>query len=482
MGCVSPNVKEKKKVKLNIEKKINQEKENINNFEVLKNPNLKPILYIKSPFTFSRSNSMSNINVPFMDYKQIKPSNSSNYISQVSDITNLSIDTTINNTLSFNGLNQNHILSTNGILNIKILPTKFELMYQIWIEKNSIINFNICDNNNNNENQENKVKEDLLIGRVLNGKPFIIYDNLKYQSETNGPLFIKMNTKNNLNLLNKIESINLKIKGAKYIDSIYDLEKMIGWDNSIYDIYYVNSDDFKLSKNEKDIVIFINKIRVNSKLFAIQYLYNIQNLNKSSENVYKIFYENEYKFNKFKIDLSVKKIIGQYFKTIFNKENKNLNKKQSILKSDLEIKKILEEKAKKKNCKIFIKMHDMESSFSLVMRFIHDENIRNEILNKNNNELSLFINKLMKNNKIIYFTFLIFNEGYYNNNLNEISIKKVKISDLKKKIIESNSKSKLEIIKEEPVKMIDNLHSEVYEFNKNSSYLKIKEKISNQNE
>ena len=74
MGCVSPNVKEKKKVKLNIEKKINQEKENINNFEVLKNPNLKPILYIKSPFTFSRSNSMSNINVPFMDYKQIKPS------------------------------------------------------------------------------------------------------------------------------------------------------------------------------------------------------------------------------------------------------------------------------------------------------------------------------------------------------------------------------------------------------------------------
>ena len=88
----------------------------------------------------------------------------------------------------------------------------------------------------------------------------------------------------------------------------------------------------------------------------------------------------------------------------------------------------------------------------------------------------------MKNNKIIYFTFLIFNEGYYNNNLNEISIKKVKISDLKKKIIESNSKSKLEIIKEEPVKMIDNLHSEVYEFNKNSSYLKIKEKISNQNE
>jgi hypothetical protein len=109
------------------------------------------------------------------------------------------------------------------ILNVIVNANRYEAMYQIWIEKNKEITFNVsgkwkidnikeCSsiginqfgneiNTNFSDNNNNTFNNGALIGRIFNEKPFVIYDNLKYLSHNSSPLFLKMNI---TSLFNKI--------------------------------------------------------------------------------------------------------------------------------------------------------------------------------------------------------------------------------------------------------------------------------------
>ena len=333
MGCTRSQVNDNKKNDMKIQRNLIIKSNDDSYLDIIQNNNFKININLESHLL--HSNSSTSMKFPKLNKNKIKNNNSnSRTISQISDITNLSFDNSPNNLLSFNEINPKIKFENNTnseILNVKIIPNKFEMMYPIWIEKDSNIYFNIFKKNVNNNNikiEENKIdeinglndlNEGILIGRILNGNQFIIYDNLIYKSDFSGPLFIKMNIKNKI-MLN--DYINLKIKGAKYIESFFNLEEMIGWKNTINNINYINSDGLELSKNEKDIVILINKIRVNSNLFSIQYLENIKNMNETIKNVYNIFVENKVKLHKFSVDVSLKNHLENYFKLLLKRKIK----------------------------------------------------------------------------------------------------------------------------------------------------------------
>ena len=79
---------------------------------------------------------------------------------------------------------------------------------QLMKEKNKLLNNNECEsggiikaniNENDNKNYINDnynnhyFNEGALIGRIFNGEPFVIINNLKIHSKSSGPLFLKTN-------------------------------------------------------------------------------------------------------------------------------------------------------------------------------------------------------------------------------------------------------------------------------------------------
>ena len=128
------------------------------------------------------------------------------------------------------------------ILNLTIYANRFEAMYPIWIEKDSEIKFNVngkwkvdskneCTsigienneiNTNRNLDNEDNFNNGALIGRIFNDKPFVIYDNLTINSKVSGPLFLRMNIKNTFSKILPSGKLNVKIIGAKNVNSYED--------------------------------------------------------------------------------------------------------------------------------------------------------------------------------------------------------------------------------------------------------------------
>ena len=116
------------------------------------------------------------------------------------------------------------------------------------IEKNSIITFEVsgkwfiekykeCDCNglilSNNLSDLNEFNDGALIGRILGGKNFAIFNGLKYKSEFSSPLFMKMNAYNCFNKKSQpYGSLNVIISGAGvYEKSFEEIEKSFFWIN-----------------------------------------------------------------------------------------------------------------------------------------------------------------------------------------------------------------------------------------------------------
>ena len=194
------------------------------------------------------------------------------------------------------------------ILNLTIYANRFEAMYPIWIEKNTEIKFNVngkwkvdskneCTSigienneiNTNNLNNEDNFNNGALIGRIFNDKPFVIYDNLIIKSKISGPLFLRMNIKNLFNKILPSGKLNVKIFGAKNVNSFEEIDEMLGWDKNLKEIEYNDNDKnffIKLSFIDRETIIYLNKARFNSNLYSIQYLDNIKNLNSSTKILY----------------------------------------------------------------------------------------------------------------------------------------------------------------------------------------------------
>ena len=358
------------------------------------------------------------------------------------------------------------------ILNLTIYANRFEAMYPIWIEKNTEIKFNVngkwkvdskneCTSigienneiNTNNLNNEDNFNNGALIGRIFNDKPFVIYDNLIIKSKISGPLFLRMNIKNLFNKILPSGKLNVKIFGAKNVNSFEEIDEMLGWDKNLKEIEYNDNDKnffIKLSFIDRETIIYLNKARFNSNLYSIQYLDNIKNLNSSTKILYDFMINQKKKIEKFKVNDVVMKLIEIFYKPFYGRGNKLKNKQISILNSQKEFENYLNDNFEnKKKFKVFIIKHDCQKPLSLSIKLLINEKIRKEIFNEENKEITLLTIRTRKRQKINYFSFLIFSNEDGNkgiNNLKKLIFYNPSYSNMNK------PKTNLEIINEEKVK------------------------------
>jgi len=99
-----------------------------------------------------------------------------------------------------------------------------------------------------------------LSAYIANGPFFAVYDGLILENKTEGPIYMFQN--NGLYSVNPKGSLEVEISGVKPL-SIYEIELKQGWDLSILD---TSIPDMK--EDEVNLLILINKVRTNPKLFV----------------------------------------------------------------------------------------------------------------------------------------------------------------------------------------------------------------------
>ncbi len=434
------------------------------------------------------NNDVENITIN----KQNKSGNISETITLIS-INNSFYSNEMNNKICINesvNIKNNNSNQNKSILNVMVNANRYEAMYPIWIEKDSEIIFKVngkwkinnlkeCTsigienekenknekidktkivnnnvNDNNIINNENNFNNGALIGRILNDIPFVIYDNLSFVSKKSGPLFLKMNIKKCFCKFSPSGKLFLKIIGAKNIESFDKIDELIGWDKDIKKLEYCNNNNniCSLSFLDKETIIFFNKMRFNSNLFATLYLNNIKDLNKYTNDLYEFMIKQEKKIEKFKVNFIFIKLIENFYKPFLGRKNKMKNKKKLILYSQKDLEEYLKENFEyKKKFKIFFKIHEYNKPMSLSIKFILDENIRREIFNEENKEIALLTLRTRRGQKINHFSILIFSDKV--ENLEIDFSKKISLFNLIQDINKPNiHKSNLEIIYEEQIK------------------------------
>ncbi len=210
-------------------------------------------------------------------------------------------------TALINNTNTNNINNRNDIeysSENKIERANINLNSKIENLNNDNNNINTIEANSKNQNDKNNLSlncllesfpNGCLIGRVLGGSYFRISSNCSFISEYSGPLFLKMNI-HDLRL-NPEGKISVFINGAEDLPFM-SIEKKLGWDiNSL-------SLGCQLLKTESERLIytFINKIRINSNLFAQQYLENIKTLSNTTNGLYVCLHDNKTKFKLLNMD------------------------------------------------------------------------------------------------------------------------------------------------------------------------------------
>ncbi len=314
------------------------------------------------------------------------------------------------------------------------------------------------EHNNNQEQNLNSLFENYpngcLIGRVLGGPYFRITSKSTFISEYSGPLFLKMNI-HDLRM-NPEGKLSVFINGAEDM-SFMSIEKKLGWDINSLSL----GCNLLKSESERLIYTFINKIRLNSKLFAMQYLENIKSLSKTTHSLYVNLFENKKSFKLLNMDQKLleygKKLLKREIERVYFLSNKNslpnlnnnnaitsnnncnnngngnskninnlINKnRQEILDNEnreiMHMEKYLNSIGYS-NLKNFIKKHEDTKPLSVAIKFIIDEKAQEQILSKDNNSIGLITIRSPMSQKG-FFTCMIFgifkneNEGNKTQNL-----------------------------------------------------------------
>ena len=326
---------------------------------------------------------------------------------------------------------------------VNVKASKNEIMYPLWIGKNKEVIFYIngkwkinnetecdCKGIKEIENKyekymnnvvKNKFNKGALIGRVINGDYFEIYDGLRYISDKDGPLILRMNL-NSLGIKEKPSgSLNLKIKGVVNINTISEMEDRIGWWKQLKIIELNNLKDipnYKIPSIEKMIIIIFNKARYNSKLFSNQYLYSIKNLTPNTNKLYNQFQNNLKQNIPFKINVSIIKLLQNFFKPFLSGDKSDslmINKSKAIIKNYLH--KCFN--GKKNIYHISILKYKEKNPFYLASRLLFEDEIRENIFKSDCQEMSMITiqtNQSFKKN--IFYTIVVLSNEKGNDNIN----------------------------------------------------------------
>ena len=332
-----------------------------------------------------------------------------------------------------------------NVLEFDIQASRYDKICPIWIQKEEEIEFIVqgkwkinkeieCDsrgikyNKNRNDIQggddNNHFNDGALIGRVIKGQPFVIFDKLRYVSEISGPLILKMNENSISNRDQPEGSLKIKIYGAKKIQNNEELEDKIGWWKQLKVIEFNNKDhlpNYAIQNNEKSIIILLNKARHDSKLFASQYLDNFQRLTPGTKRIYEQLMTNKNQYIPFKINLSIIKLLKKfYYKFIDDNNTYNEEEWNSILKSEESLLKYLQDSFNsKKKLYLTILRYYEDNPFYLGLRILFRDNIRDNILSYNIEEISILnLSYNLNGGKNVYYCIVVISNKNGNDNVN----------------------------------------------------------------
>ena len=322
----------------------------------------------------------------------------------------------------------------------EVKANRYELIYPIWLIKDEEVEFGVegtwkinpeteCDSKgieNKNlvlfpekineylDNNEKKHNDGALVGRVIKGKFFSIYDGLKYTPEESGPLILKMNL-NNLWSKEKPEGkLKIKLFGAYKIEDLDDFEKRNGWWNQLKIIEIINEKElqyYEMNNTEKALVVLFNKLRHDSNVFARQYLNNFQNITKTSNQIYNLFINNSLQFTPLKINLTMVKLLQTFFEKIFYKEETKEEDWDYVLSSENCLQEFLIESFyNKKKIHACIVRYYEENIMHICSRILFRKEIRENLLTYEFEEMAIIT---------LFNNWNLFSSDNNNNNLND---------------------------------------------------------------
>lgn len=180
-------------------------------------------------------------------------------------------------------MNIHETIIEKDMLRFTIKASNIHKMIPVWVEKNNLISFSVAGlwTFEESEKMYNSIGctdfEDrpcgmpfgCLAAYVLNGPYFVVYDGLTIENIQEGPLFMFQN--NGLYSVTPKGSLEVEIRGIKPL-SIYEIEAKMGWD-----LCYLDTSISEMKEDEVNLLIFVNKVRTNPKLFADQYLKTLGN-------------------------------------------------------------------------------------------------------------------------------------------------------------------------------------------------------------
>ena len=301
----------------------------------------------------------------------------------------------------------------------EVVANRYEIIYPLWLNKGNEVEFLVegkwkinqeieCDSkglenkdlilffekiNEYLDNKEIKFNDGALVGRIIKGNTFLIYDGLKYIPDESGPLLLKMNL-NNLWSREKPEgTLKVKIGGAHKIEDLEEFEKRNGWWKQLKIVEFINENDlqyYEINGTEKALIILLNKLRHDSNIFASQYLNNFQKITNTSKQIYSMFINNKLQLPPLKINLSMVKLLQTFFEKIFFKEVNSEEDWNYVISSENTLQEYLRNSFyNKKKIHVCIVRYHEENMMHLCTRILFRKNIRENILTYEFEEMSM---------------------------------------------------------------------------------------------
>ena len=283
------------------------------------------------------------------------------------------------------------------------------------------------------DNKEIKYNDGALVGRIIKGNSFLIYDGLKYIPEESGALLLKMNLNNLWSKEKPQGKLKVKIYGAYQIENLEDLEKRNGWWNQLKVLEYLNEYElqyYEMNDKEKALVILLNKLRHDSNVFAKQYLDNFQKITKTTELIYSQFINNNNQFTPLKVNLTMVKLLQTFYEKIFCKEKTNEEDWYHVIESENCLQEFLNESFynKYKICACVVRNFD-ENIMHVFSRLLFRKDMRDNLLTYEYEEISIITlfnnwNKIhdenfdTNKNKNIYYCVIALSNQIGNDNIN----------------------------------------------------------------
>lgn len=179
-------------------------------------------------------------------------------------------------------------------LHIRKFASYDEQQYPLWVSQGSKLTFLVkgawqlydgnksVDSHGDLDNDESILKYPIgaLLGYVQGGKVFGINNNTVYVSPVSGCLFL---FQNNGNFETRPSGfLDIFILGGRVYE-YSEIESLSGWS---YPMMNTGSECYYLSDRERDLLVLINKLRYNPKLFAEKYITHLLDLGKAYEECY----------------------------------------------------------------------------------------------------------------------------------------------------------------------------------------------------